>query len=115
MSISSTMNIYEKMLQTPKNRVSSTGTIKQPSPYDSGSGAGVKAPISEAGEKLNAEEDAYLASIDQRMAARKKGESVSESDTTADVSRIVILEKEVKELQMLMTEVMKTHMKLLEK
>ena len=106
------MSIYEKMLQTPKNRVSSTGTIKQPSPYDSGS---IKAPMSEAGEKINAEEDAYLASIDQRMAARKKGESVSESDTTSDVSRIVILEKEVKELQTLMTEVMKTHMKLLEK
>ena len=113
--MSDTMGIYEKMLQNPKNRSSSSGTMKQGTPYDSGSGAGVKAPMAEAGEKLNAEEDAYLANIDERMALRKKGESVSESDTTSDVSRIVILEKEVKKLQMLMTEVMKAHMQLMEK
>ena len=74
-----------------------------------------EAPVAESGESLNAEETAYLANIDQRMAMRQKGESVNESDTKQDVSRIGKLEEEVKNLKSLMTVMMKTHMKLLGK
>ena len=100
------------MLQDPKNRKSSSGTIRQPTPYDAGASLPVSVP-KETGEDLTSEEAAYLANIDSRMAMRKAGNPVNESNTTGDVSRIVKLEKEVSELKELMTEMMRTHMKLL--
>ena len=115
MSLTDISKMYENMLREPENRKSSSGQIRQPSPYDSGK----MADPSETGEEpspVNAEENAYLASIDQRMAARKSGNPITESsETSGDVSRLVKLEKEVSELQELMTEMMKTHIKLLGK
>ena len=104
--------MYQKMLENPDNRKSSSGSMKQPTPYSDGKqGPGP----TESGEPLNAEENAYLESIDQRMAARRKGEAITESETKPEVSRIVKLEEEVSELKELMVEMMKTHMKLLRK
>lgn len=109
--------MYEKMLTKPENRKSSSGQIRQPSPYDSGKMGADPSVTGENSDVLNAEENAYLASIDQRMAARKAGAPINEksSDTKPDISRIVKLEKEVSELQELVTEMMKTHIKLLGK
>ena len=112
MSITGAASIYEKMLQNPDNRKSSSGSIKQPTPYDTGASLPVSVPKS-TGEDLTSEEAAYLASIDSRMALRAAGKPVNESKTTGDISRIAILEREVSELKELMTEMMKTHMKLL--
>ena len=112
MSISGSMSIYEKMLQNPENRKSSSGTIKQPTPYDSGE---INSPAKEArqtGEQLNPEESAYLQEIDRRMALRSSGKPAASAE---EVPRIEKLEKEVSELKELMTEMMKTHMKLLRK
>lgn len=110
MSINGAMDIYQKMLEKAENRKSSSGMIKQPTPYDSGQ---ISNPVAEAGEELNPEEEMYLADIDKRMAARAAGNPITESSGTNDVSRIVKLEKEVESLKELMTEMMKTHMKLL--
>lgn len=108
MSITGAASIYEKMLQNPKNRKSSSGTIHQPTPYDTG-----KAPApARVADHLTSEESAYLSNIDSRMALRAAGK-VDESKTTGDISRIGILEKEVSELKELMTVMMKTQMKLL--
>ena len=101
MSISSTMNIYEKMLQKPKNRISTSGTIRQPTPSDTG----IKTSVDE--------DAAYLADVDRRMALRQKG--ITEDNQNEKTSRITKLEKEVADLKNLMTEMMKTHMKLLGK
>ena len=109
MSLKDVSNMYEKMLENPKNRISSSGTIKQPTPFD----GQANNPIS-TGEDLNTEETDYLADVDRRMALRAAGEEVNESETEEDV-RIAKLEKDITELQELMTEMMKTHMKLLEK
>jgi len=114
MSIIGAASIYEKMLQNPKNRKSTSGTIHQPTPYDTGASLPVSVP-KETGEDLTGEEAAFLANIDSRMAMRAAGKPVNESKTTGDISRIAILEKEVSELKELMTEMMKTHMKLLER
>ena len=111
MSLKGTMSIYEKMLQNPENRKSTSGTIKQPTPYDSGD---IKSPGKQAqqtGEELNSEESAYLQEIDRRMALRSAGKEVPSTDD----NRIKKLEEEVSELKELVMQVMKTHMKLLEK
>lgn len=114
MSLTDLSKMYQKMLEKPGNRKSSSGTIRQPSPYDSGKMSD-PAVTGESSEPLNAEENAYLSSIDERMAARRKGEPITESETKPEVSRIVKLESEVFKLKELMTEMMKTHMKLLRK
>lgn len=113
MSLKGTMSIYEKMLQNPENRKSTSGTIKQPTPYDSGD---IKSPGKQAqqtGEELNPEESAYLQEIDRRMALRSTGKKVPSN--SAEDGRIKKLEEEVSELKELVMQVMKTHMKLLEK
>lgn len=116
MSLTDLSNMYEKMLRNPENRKSSSGEMKQPSPYDSGK-MGMEPDVGESSDALSADESSYLADIDRRMAARKAGKPINEksSDTSDDVSRLVKLEKEVSELQELMTEMMKTHIKLLGK
>jgi len=108
MSITGAASIYEKMLQDPKNRKSSSGTMRQPTPYDAGASLPASIP---AGEELTSDEAAYLANIDSRMALRAAGKPVNE--TTGDASRIIKLEQEISELKELMTVMMKTHMKLL--
>lgn len=117
MSLTDLSKMYERMLREPKNRKSSSGEMKQPSPYDSGKMGQDPSVTGESSDTLNAEENDYLASIDQRMAARKAGHPINEesSETSDDVSRLVKLENEVSELQELMTEMMKTHIKLLGK
>lgn len=116
MSLTDLSNVYEKMLQNPNNRKSSSGTIKQPTPYDSGKLIDPNLTGEQTGDShfLDAEETAYLADIDKRIALRSAGKEANEGKTK-DVSRIAKLEKDITELQELMTEMMKTHMKLLEK
>ena len=111
MSLTDLSNMYQKMLTKPENRKSSSGEIKQPSPYDSGPG-----PVTEgkSTDSLTSDDDAYLADVDKRIAARKAGAPINEQPKP-ETSRLVKLEKEVSELQELMTEMMKTHIKLLGK
>ena len=101
------------MLRDPENRKSSSGTMKQTTPYDSG----VQDTAPQAtSNSLDTGDVAYLAEVDRRMAARKAGAPIVESgDTSGDGSRIMKLERDIFELKELMTEMMKTHMKLLEK
>jgi len=115
MSLTDLSNMYEKMLRDPKNRRSTSGEIKQPSPYDSGKMGADPNVTGESSDVLSGEENAYLADIDRRMTARQAGAPINEDETKPDVSRLVKLEKEVSELQELMTEMMKTHIKLLGK
>ena len=113
MSLTDLSKMYERMLRDPENRKSSSGTMKQTTPYDSG--VQDTAP-QDTSNSLDTGDVAYLAEMDRRIAARKSGAPIVKSgDTSGDVSRIMILENKVSELQELMKEMMKTHMKLLEK
>ena len=124
MSILKNLETYEKMLQDPKNRVSSSGKIKQPAPTVSelnGVAAGKKLDTSNLPEESNRqgnlediseEEQSYLSAIDKRMALRREGKL---PDISSKDDRILKLEKQVNEIQELLIEVMKTHMKLLDK
>ena len=113
MSLTDLSKMYERMLQNPENRKSSSGTMKQVTPYDSGV---TDQTPSDTSKSLDTGDVSYLAEMDRRIAARKAGSPIVESGgTSPDDSRIMILENKVSELQELMKEMMKTHMKLLEK
>ncbi len=105
MSMTEVSKLYEKMLQEPTNRKSSTGAVKQPTPYGA---MGIQDP-NLAGTGMTAEESANMAAIDARMAKRQDEPVVAES------SRINKLEHDVSELKELMMSLMKTHMEILEK
>ena len=126
MSIMKNLETYEKMLQNPANLVSTTGKIKQPMPTAaelSGVTGGKKIDTSNLPEEskrqgnledVSPEEEAFLSTIDKRMAARKRGELPAINEQGGS-DRIVKLENQVKEIQELLVEVMKTHMKLIER
>jgi hypothetical protein len=113
----SVSDIYEKMLKDPKNRRSSSGQIKQPTPFDSGGGVeGVKPPVDED-TGVSAEEMAFLNAVDSRLANKQsKNESggVSNRPTSSPVNEeIQSLKHRVKELEDLVTVMMKQQMKLM--
>ena len=103
------MSAYEKMLRNPENRISTSGMMKQPTPNDANIGAVADLSEVSGNEKLDPEEAAYLSGIDARMKARAAGTPMNEGVMTGD------LEKRVKQIEELLVEVMKTHMKLIEK
>ena len=113
----SVSDIYQKMLQNPKNRVSSSGTVRQPTPFDSGGRLppGVKKPVRE-GSSVSTEEAAFLNAVDQRLAYKKaNNEEVggSPDNESSMVTEIVSLKSRVKELEELVTVMMKQQMKLM--
>jgi hypothetical protein len=92
---SAVQSAYEKMLQNPDNRVSSSGTMKQPMPSGRDTGGADMTKIPE--QKIDphaAEENSYLAGVDARMAARQQGAPVNENTNS--------LEKRVKEIEELL-------------
>lgn len=111
-------NIYEKMLQDPQNRTSSSGMVKQPIPYDE---LGMSNP--DHPEFLSQEDQAMMAAADKGMIQRAHGpvEPLTQASTNhtpitatnISEARIQNLEKEIAELKDLMTQIMKTHLKLL--
>lgn len=102
----SVLSAYEKMLQNPKNRVSSSGMIKQPVPgVNEVSGANMSKVPEQKIDPQTAEENAYMAGVDTRMAARQR--QVNENNDS--------LEKRVKDIEELLVEVMKTQTKLINK
>ena len=104
MSTKTIQSAYEKMLQKPENRVSSSGTMRQPMP-SSRDVEGAELPLPEQRiDPHEAEENAYLAGIDARMAARKQG--VVNENTSS-------LEKRVKDIEELLVEIMKVQTKLI--
>jgi hypothetical protein len=102
---------YEKMLQNPDNRVSSAGMMKQPTPGNADTAGADISQVQDVKESgTNPEEAAYFAGIDARMAARKDGSPVNETLTVkSDV------ETRLKEVEDLLVEVMKVHMKIIKK
>jgi hypothetical protein len=124
MSLMDAQKAYEKMLQDPKNRVSTQGKIKQPTPYSDGI---AKDPdgtrLEEDSNVLTAEEQATMDAIDQRMARRQQGDGVIRVEGgPVSESRFEKLEKDnrkmkkqISEIQELMMDMMKAHMKLMEK
>lgn len=110
MSMNNVANLYEKMLQNPKNRQSSQGKVKQPSPY---SDMGMADPNESIEDKGILPEDlAMMSAVDKRMAKRASGEI---KDIPVGNNRLEKLEKDVNELKELVTEMMKVHIKLLNK
>ena len=111
----SVSDIYAKMLKDPKNRVSSSGSIRQPTPFDSGGGPpGVRRPMDEA-SMVSAEEQAFLSAVDRRMAEKKsRGEELGEGTVPEGLNEeIISLKGRVKELEELVTVMMKQQMKLM--
>ncbi len=112
----SVSNIYEKMLQNPENRKRSF--IKQPTPFDGHDKVVPKKTVNES--DIDAD-DAFFKAVDSRM-SRKKGKSNTSNKIENNINNIEVLEEEiellknrVKELEELVTTVMKTHMKLIKK
>lgn len=116
---------YEKMLKNPKNRVSTSGKLKQPMPSSAeiagvGGGKVDTSSIPEETQRrssgVSREEEAFISELDKRMAARQSGGSPSSSSSTlneASAKKISSLEKRVKELEDTLTEVLKIQTKLL--
>ena len=103
----SALTAYQKMLQNPKNRISTSGQLKQPMPNESTIGVqGADLNNIPGKDVEDPKEMEYLAGIDARIAARKAGQ-LNENSTG--------LEKRVKDIEDLLTEIMKTHMKLINK
>ncbi len=110
MSIKGALTAYEKMLQNPKNRRSTSGEMKQPMPNSADAlGADTSVIPPEVNTGASAEDLADMNAIDARMAARKAGKLQEGPKASSD------LERRVTEIEQLLIEVMKTHMKLLEK
>jgi hypothetical protein len=105
----SVQSAYEKMLKNPQNRISTSGMMKQPMPNESNIGATADLSKIPGKDLTDPVEDAYMADVDARMKARASGTPLNEG------VMIGSLEKRVKEIEELLVEVMKTHMKLLEK
>ena len=123
MSILKNLETYEKMLQNPKNRVSTSGKIKQPMPNAATikSAAGGKVDTSNLPEEskrledVSEEEQSYLSAIDQRMMARRKGElpplhAGASAGAGVSEQRIQKLEERLQEMQELLMEIMKAQM-----
>ena len=101
----SAQSAYEKMLQIPANRVSSSGQMNQPMPSGRDTaGANMSAVSEQKIDPATAEEDAYLRSVDQRMKVRQQG-TVNENTNS--------LEKRVKDIEELLVEIMKVQTKLI--
>jgi hypothetical protein len=115
MSIKGALSAYEKMLQDPANRRSSSGQMKQPMPNSTDTLGADSSQVPEApvDTSISAEEMAAMSEIDSRMAARKAGKlpPIQEEIPVANSD----LERRVTEIEQLLVEVMKTHMKLLGK
>lgn len=112
MSILGALKKYEKMLEDPQNRVSSSGSVKQQTPYKD---LGMQDPDL-IDESLSPEDMAMFDAVDKRMEKRWSGEIKDEQPTTnINEGRIQKLEKEIAELKDLMMQMMKTHMELLQK
>ena len=111
MSILGAMEKYEKMLQNPKNRTSTTDQMvkmKQDSPYES---VGIQDPETALVEEgISPEDRSMFASMDKGMQARWNN-----NEGGGENRRIDNLEKQIAEMQELLVTVMKTHMKLLDK
>ena len=102
-------NIYEKMLQNPKNRVSSSGTLKQPTPFD---GHDRVVPAKEEKKNTVDQDDAFFRQVDARMASKKSGSSTPLLEQ-ASAGKIAKLEARIDELEELVTIMMKQQMKLM--
>jgi hypothetical protein len=96
---------YEKMLENPDNRVSSSGMMKQPVPNGAETAG---AAVVQENTKEDPQEAAYMAGIDARMKARATGQ-VNDTITSPN------LETRLKEVEDLLVEVMKVHMKIIKK
>lgn len=125
-ALSKSQEIYENMLKNPKNRTSSSGQVKQPSPFEDAEIRGGNIDTSKIEESqdpkagdVSQDEQNYLSEIDRRMKLRKEGKMAPPADTPAgaharvDESRIDKIENQVKEIQDLLMEIMKAQMKLL--
>jgi hypothetical protein len=115
----SVSEIYEKMLQNPRNRKSSSGEIKQPTPFDGGGKlpSNVKENIDKSVD-ISAEEMAFLNAVDQRIAHKKaNNEEIGKKEPSNPSGRLVeeikSLKSRVKELEELVTVMMKQQMKLM--
>jgi hypothetical protein len=106
MSLLDIADKYEKMLKDPNKRKTSTGQMKQPTPYDE---IGIPDPDTQIEEGVSAEEKAYLAEIDRRVSQRQQGTgTVNEND------RLVKMEKSLNDIKDLLVEMMKAQMQILE-
>lgn len=128
MSLNKSQELYENMLKKSENRGSSSGTMRQPTPFDDpgmsaeiNSGkvdtSNIDTPEQNTEHDVSPEEQAYFSAIDQRMADRQKGKLPAKAGARAsarvDESRIDKIEYQVKEMQDLLIEIMKAQMKLL--
>lgn len=105
----SVANIYEKMLQNPNNRKSSSGMLKQPTPFD---GHDKVVPKNESTKSDTSADDAFFRAVDSRL-ANKKGDTSSPIIEQASANKISKLEKRIDELEDLVTIMMKQQMKLM--
>jgi|GEM_PF-5299955 hypothetical protein len=97
-------SIYENMLKNPKNKIRTQ--IKQPTPFDNGGNVNIQT-------KKDDEQESFLRNIDERI-ERKKNLSGNIVEQTS-LEKISKLEEKVKELEGLMTIMMKQQIKLMEK
>ena len=128
MSLDKSQKLYEKMLKKPSNQGSSSGTMRQPTPFDDARVTGeiksgkvdasnIETPEQNTEHDVSPEEQGWLSEIDNRMAARKKGITPADPSTRAsaavDESRMDKIELQIKEIQDLLIDIMKAQMKLL--
>lgn len=109
--MSGVQSLYEKMLQNPKNRVSSSGTLRQPTPFD-GHDKVVPSSKNESKKENTDMDDAFFRQVDKRM-ANKKSSSSTPIFEEASAKKIAKLEARIDELEELVTIMMKQQMKLM--
>ena len=103
------MSIYEKMLQDPKNR--KVSNMKQPTPDRAE--VCISDNITET-KKYDPNED-FFAAVDRRIAEKKKNGIEITPPLVEETKVNTGLEKRVKDLEDLVTEMMKTQIKLINK
>ena len=109
MSINKALSAYEKMLADPKNQVSTAGQLRQNTPFGAGPN-GIREQVipKKASDQIDPADQEFLNSVDNRMVAKAKGLPVTEQ-LNGD------LENRLKEVENLLIEVMKVHVKIIEK
>jgi hypothetical protein len=105
----SVQDLYEKMLINPKNRQSSSGSIKQPTPYDNNDLDIGPDPNTTLDDSVSPEERAFMAAVDKRVQAKNEGRKYDDSGDKLDK-----IEKDISEIKDLLVEMMKTHLQILE-
>jgi len=99
---------YEKMLRDPNKRKTTTGQIKQPTPYDE---MGIPDPDSGIDDGLSAQEKAFMAEVDRRVSRKQQG-MLNEGGMSGD--RLAKMEKSLNDIKDLLVEMMKAQMQILE-